>query len=115
MSNTLENTEVSTTVARCLARSRRRYVLHRLNETETPLALADLAEDIVDWEADSSQADSAEGIKRVQVALHHVHLPMLAEADLVEYDAAQRAVKLADCPQELFEGDQGLPAVTPSK
>lgn len=112
MPNDVENPEVSTTVARCLSRPRRRYVLHRLSETETPLALADVAEDIADWEAESSQTDcSDEAIGSVQVALHHVHLPMLAEADLVQYDVEQRTVELADCPQELFDGDQPMLAL----
>lgn len=107
----LQNPEYKTTIYQCLSHPHRRYTLHRLHETETPLALTALADTIADWAAESPQSDRSDQTTRdVQMTLHHIHLPKLADADLVRYDPDQKEVGLSDCPEELFDGDQRLPA-----
>lgn len=46
-------------------------------------------------EAENVQADS---LQRLRIRLHHVHLPMLDEAGLLEYDGATKRVTL-DSPR----------------
>ena len=82
---------------RCLSHSRRRHVLDCLNESERPLALADLAEDVADRETDAPRAEIAdEAVTDVHVALHHNHVPKLVDAGLVDYDRERNVVALTD-------------------
>lgn len=70
---------------------RRRTALRALADRDAPLSLSELADDVVDRreEADDSAA--------VRTALHHVHLPKLAEVGIVEYDPeANRVTAVRD-------------------
>lgn len=67
----------------------RRYVLYHLSDRSEGASVGELAERIADWEAEAEAADEANGItdlERIAVALHHTHLPKLAEIGLIEYD-----------------------------
>lgn len=70
---------------RILASDRRRLALDALAERESPVSVEGLAVQIVD-------DDSEEEFDRVVVALHHVHLPMLADAGVVDYVPETRTV-----------------------
>lgn len=95
----------------CLARPRRRYVLYRLKEVAEPLALADLAADVTDWEAETARADiSDETVKDVYMSLYHNYVQKLNEANLVEYDQERDTVELSEFPDVLGDGDQFLSA-----
>jgi predicted transcriptional regulator len=66
-----------------LADRRRRLSLRILRETTTPISLTELARRVDEREdEDPSHGDA----RRVQLALHHNHLPRLAAADVVGYD-----------------------------
>lgn len=93
----------------CLSRSRRRYTLRHLKEVAEPLALADLAEDVADWEAETPKSEiPAETVKNVYMALYHTHIPKLADADFVQYDQECDVVELSEYPEELGEKGQFL-------
>lgn len=79
-------------LGRVLRNRRRRYVLHCLTTSETPMALADLADDLVRWETDSSPPTAQDVRERVYVSLYHCHLPKLAEAGLVDFDSDRKLV-----------------------
>jgi DNA-binding transcriptional ArsR family regulator len=69
-----------------LSSSKRRFVLSHLAQRETSPALDPLAGALAEWSDDLSHEDA-------RIALHHVHLPKLRDAGLVEYD---ETVQLTD-------------------
>lgn len=75
------------TVFALLRDRRRRAALHVLAARTAPVALADLAAAVAAREAADADA--------VAEALHHVHLPKLADAGVVDYDEADRIAALA--------------------
>lgn len=65
----------------------RRYVLYHLSDRSEDASIAELAERIVDWEAERAGGSGRISRReRMVVALYHTHLPKLDELDLVEYD-----------------------------
>ncbi|AGB30511.1 hypothetical protein C488_07117 [Natrinema pellirubrum DSM 15624] len=80
-----------------LSHHRRRYALQCLREYETPLALADLADEVAVREHDRPLPEiSAEAVKRIYVSLYHTHVPKLADADYVRYSQERDEVALLD-------------------
>lgn len=69
-----------------LADGHRRRLLEYLEDAEDDVAALP---ELVDHVAD----ESADDRERVAVTLHHSHLPKLAEADIVEYDARSETVR----------------------
>lgn len=66
------------------------------------MSLAGLATNIAMQEQDTSIGDpQKDDHKRIQIQLHHVHLPKLEDAGLVEYDTDRRTVTLCISPQFL--------------
>ncbi|WP_435181801.1 DUF7344 domain-containing protein [Halorussus sp. AFM4] len=78
-----------------LADRRRRYVLSRLEASGAPMAVADLADDVVRRETDRSPTAMQDERERIYVSLYHNHLPKLAAAELVRFDADRKLVELA--------------------
>lgn len=62
-----------------LSNANRRFVLAHLAQRGTPPTLDPLAAALAEWSDDLSHEDA-------RIALHHVHLPKLEDAGLVEYD-----------------------------
>ena len=81
-----------------LADSRRRHVLSILLDRPTPLDVETLARAVAAREeAATSAADVPDDVvRRIQIALHHVHLPKLAETGVVEYDYERGAVAVGE-------------------
>ena len=74
---------------------RRREIVAVLREARTPLALADLAADLVEREeGPAAGAPDYDTIQRRYVMLYHTHVPKLVGAGLVEFDADRRIVSL---------------------
>lgn len=79
-------------------------VLARLGESETGLSLEQLSQEVAAREADAPATDvPAEAASEVYLTLYHVHVPKLAEAELVEYDRASDVVALAAHARPLDE------------
>lgn len=70
-----------------LAHPYRRSVLQALSTT--PLTIDELTSQVV---RDSDADDEDEGRTRVLTSLYHVHLPKLADADLVEWDGHSASI-----------------------
>jgi hypothetical protein len=66
-----------------LADRRRRLTLRTLQGSATPLTAIEIARRTGDHEHESP---SDEDYRRIYLALYHVHLPRLEEADVVEYN-----------------------------
>lgn len=82
---------------RLLADRHRRYTLYYLDETETDVVTLDeVAEYVVERSEPGRNeteqpADSMR--ERIRLALHHNHLPRLAKAGLIDYDARSQTVR----------------------
>lgn len=82
---TLDEADESDELEPTVRHERRRRVLSVLETGTEPLALASLARVVAVREAE--RIPSSETVREVQIALHHVHLPALERAGLVEYEA----------------------------
>lgn len=79
--------------SRLLADERRRTVLAVLAERSTPLSVKELASAVVERETVGSGRD-IDRQDEVLLTLHHVHLPLLDDVGVVDYDAEEHRVEL---------------------
>lgn len=81
-----------------LARERRRYALHCLQQYRNPLALADLADEValLEHDVESLRRIPEEEVKRIYLNLYHTHIPKMEAASVLEYDQETDSVRLAD-------------------
>lgn len=92
---TVENTgDQLSELFNLLADRRRRYTLYCLDKYETPMALADLTDEIVRIELDAMPTAVPEVREQVYTHLYHRHLPKLKEANLVRFDLRENLVSL---------------------
>lgn len=77
------------TIFDVVAHPHRRFLLARLGAGDGPLSVPEAAAAIAAWEDGGAEPADA---RAVEVGLYHAHLPKLAEAGLVEYDAAAGTV-----------------------
>ncbi len=82
-----------------LGSSRRRFVLRRLAGRSEWVDVEALGRELAAFETRDAAGDGA-GLLAVQ-SLHHVHIPKLADADLVRFDAERNAVRRADSAERL--------------
>ncbi|WP_123537826.1 DUF7344 domain-containing protein [Halosimplex salinum] len=83
----------------CLADHERRVVLSTLRERTTHVSIEELATHVAAAVADESLVDvSQEERDSVHVDLYHAHLPKLADAGLIEWNADDDAVTTTDHP-----------------
>ncbi|WP_230198726.1 DUF7344 domain-containing protein [Halopiger djelfimassiliensis] len=88
-------------VFEAVADARRRTILSVLGNQYHSLSVETLARDVAAREAGANERDvSAESVMQVQCSLVHVHLPCLADAGLVDYDA--------DANRVAYEGHPAL-------
>ncbi|QLD88914.1 hypothetical protein HWV07_07675 [Natronomonas salina] len=80
-----------------LTHRRRRRVLALLRGADGPASLSEVAAELA---ADSECEDSAE---RVEITLYHRHVPKLAAAGLVAFDADRRTLTLTGPVPESVE------------
>ena len=98
-----------------LADRRRRAVLRYLADRDEAASLGDLADHVTLEEADRERGTIAEwgdallgARRRHQLALRHVHLPMLADAGAVDFDAAANTAAIREAGTELLAREDGL-------
>lgn len=85
-----------------LSNSRRRFVLSCLEEHATPMALADVADELATRERDAPIREIPEDdVAAIDMSLYHVHVPKLSDAGLVEYSQERDAVALAEDGDEI--------------
>lgn len=82
---------------RLLAAERRRLVLDMLARNTASVELDELASGVVAREDGIEAVDEA-AIERVATALHHVHLPKIAQFGIIDYDAEAHRVDPIDGP-----------------
>jgi len=77
-------------VYRSLANKRRRYILTFLRESEAEVTrLDDLVDYVVQQETHSPSPDR----ETIRIDLYHVHLPLLADAGVIDFDARSEMVQ----------------------
>lgn len=79
----------------------RRRLIRLLADADGTLSTSFLAERLVERTESGADLDSSEDVRSVRLALHHVHLPALEDAGLVEYDWADDRVQPLDVPAQL--------------
>lgn len=84
-----------------LTNRRRRYALYCLKTSKTPMALADLADELVRWETDRSPTAVQDTRERVYISLYHCHLPKLADADLISFDTDRKLITVREDTNDL--------------
>lgn len=77
---------------RLLSAERRRLVIDVLATRDTPVELADVARTVAARE-DEDGADDEATIEPVEISLHHVHLPAMDAAGVIDYDAETNRVE----------------------
>ncbi|WP_123623615.1 hypothetical protein [Halorubrum sp. CSM-61] len=81
-------------VLSAMADERRRQVLAVISGESAPIDLSTLAERVADrLGSRGSKTESDQGIDRLSVALHHRHLPKMASAGLIDYDAESQTIQ----------------------
>ena len=91
-------------VFRALAASRRRAICRYFESSGDDVAdLDDLVDFVVETERAERSDDRPDHRREVAVDLHHVHLPVLAEAGVVEFDSRSGSV--------LYRSDYQLDAI----
>jgi len=91
------------TIHDLLSHQRRRSAIAVLDKHGS-IALADLAEEVTRHEREVPITEtSEEEVLRVYLSLWHVHIPKLAEADVVEYDQETDMVGLGEYGDQVRE------------
>lgn len=96
------NSDVSTDLStedvyEVLSNRRRRYTIHYLKQTDDPVDVSTLAEQVAAWENRKSVAElGSQERKRVYISLYQSHLPTLEKRGLVSYDDDRGVVELTD-------------------
>lgn len=80
-----------------LSNPRRRFLLAFLDERAEPMALADVAAELARWECDAptDQIPDERVVSRY-LTLHHVHIPKMVDAGLIERDQDRNTIELKD-------------------
>jgi len=86
-----------------LSEERRWLALQCIREHRT-IALADLAELVAEAEeGEDVQEIPEEEVRNVYVSLYHVHVPLLAEVDLAQYDQERDLVAVTDRTESILD------------
>lgn len=87
-----------------LSTRRRRYVIHVLMGLPDPVVSLDtLADELLEYERAANDAVPEDRGTNVRVRLHHVVLPALTQAGVLEYDSRSRMVR--------YEGEETCEAI----
>lgn len=78
---------------RLFAEERRRTTYDVLRSESEPVALEDMAKTVAHREGRGTDEESVE---RVAITLHHVHLPMMDDVGVIDYDPDECLVVTAE-------------------
>lgn len=101
VTDTTNDSEMLDGLHHVLRNRRRRDVLRCLRTAETPMAVADLADELVRRETDASPPAVQDVREEIYLSLYHYHLPKLADADLVSFDSDRKLASLREDAEDL--------------
>ena len=89
LNDSMNRTELSRDqVFEVLQSMRRRYAVHYLRRENCTVDFADVTDHVAAWEYNTSPTDLlSEQRKRVYISLYQTHIPALADAGIIDYDA----------------------------
>lgn len=87
----------TTTIFELLANHRRQLALQYLTSKVGAVPLRELADQIALWEGEHTK----ERCERICTGLVHVHLPKLADAEIVRYDPNRETIELQETADQL--------------
>lgn len=91
-----------------LSNPRRRFILSYLRQSEGPVDLVDLADEIAAWENDTDVENlTSQQRKRVYVSIYQTHVPKLANAGVVTHDQDSGLVALSSDANQIDRHLQG--------
>jgi len=80
-----------------LSSPRRRYVIYYLQQSDGPVELGRLADEVASWENEISVDElTSQQRKRVYVSLYQTHIPRLEEFGIIDYDIDEGTVTVND-------------------
>ncbi|WP_267642372.1 DUF7344 domain-containing protein [Haloarchaeobius amylolyticus] len=86
-----------------LQNRRRRDVLRYLQDTDDPVRMRDIAEQVAAWEHDTTvQRLTSKERQRVYIALYQSHLPALDEEGVIDYNQDRGIVERQPLAEELM-------------
>lgn len=75
----------------------RRSALTALAAGDTPMTLRDVTHEVVEREYDARISDApSDAVEDVYLSLVHVHVPMLADAEVIEFDSNREVIEDVD-------------------
>jgi hypothetical protein len=84
-----------TLLYKLLADHRRRVLLQYLRDTEDPMPISALVTELTQRDEHVSPDESID----TEIAMHHIHLPKLADAGVIEYDQSDQHAAYIAPPQ----------------
>lgn len=85
-----------------LSEERRRYAFYHLEQTDDPVSVEELAEQVAEWETDGPpESIPAKKYDRIELELYHQDLPKASEEPYVRYNPDTMMVELTGAPPEL--------------
>jgi DNA-binding transcriptional ArsR family regulator len=86
-------------ILNALGDAKRRRIISLLQKNG-PVSQREVAHQLVAWEYDSTpEAVPDKAVEKVEIALHHNHLPKLEDAKLIEYDRRSKTLLVRDLPE----------------
>lgn len=74
----------------------RRYVLYYLTNESEVVDIDSLATAITKWDGDSTETGRPTTTEDVEIELHHIHLPKLADAGIITFGSDRDSIELRD-------------------
>lgn len=93
------NTARLTEVFDILMHPYRRYVLYHLTHESEVATIDTLATAIANWERDETSINWGAESKKIETALRHMHLPKLADANLILLGMNANSIELRETGQ----------------
>lgn len=93
---TAQNTTALTKTFDILADLHRRYVLYYLTKESEVVDLETLAAEIANRDGGQTATGRSDNRETIAIGLHHTHLPKLADAGLITFDADTGTIELTE-------------------
>ncbi|WP_418285081.1 DUF7344 domain-containing protein [Halorubrum sp. DTA46] len=98
--NDLQQRISTETALRLLTRQQRRQILRQMADAAEETTVSQLKKHLE--VADSEYSAEDDSVERRGIGLHHIHLPMLQDANVIEHDAGRGVVYRGEAFQDVL-------------